>query len=157
MTSAPQSARPSAGVSRIRRVMLVVLAVAVAIAAWRLPVASWITSLAEAARGTGALGVALFFLAYVGSTVALLPGSLLTLAAGFAYGPVWGLAVASPASVAGATCAFVVGRTLGRDWAARRIGSLPRFRAIDAPLEREGIKQVGFLSQSPLVPFKLLK
>ena len=157
MTSAPQpSARTSAGVSLIRRATLVVLAVAVAIAAWRLPLASWITSLADAARGTGALGVALFFLAYVGSTVALLPGSLLTLAAGFAYGPVWGLAVASPASVAGATCAFVVGRTLGRDWAARRIGSLPRIRAIDAAVEREGIKLVVLLRLSPLFPFNVL-
>src|SRR3990172_12184946 len=77
--------------------------------------------LAQAARGSGSTGVVLFVVAYVVSTVAMLPGSVLTLAAGFAYGPLWGVAVASPARVAGATAAFLLGRTLLRGCAERRI------------------------------------
>ena len=125
-------------------------------AGYLLPVGEWATSLAEGARGAGGAGVALFFAAYVIATVVLLPGSLLTLAAGFAYGPVWGLAIASPASVAGATCAFMLGRTVLRDWAARRVGASPRARAIDAAVEREGFKLVLLLRLSPLIPFNLL-
>jgi uncharacterized membrane protein YdjX (TVP38/TMEM64 family) len=139
------------------RAIIIVAAVAgLLAAAWWLPIASWTTRLAEQARGTGATGVAVFVVAYVLSTVALLPGSILTLAAGFVYGPVWGLAVASPASVAGATCAYLLGRTLLRDWAARKLGASARARAIDAAIEREGFKLVLLLRLSPLFPFNLL-
>lgn len=121
-----------------------------------LPIADWTIRVAERARGTGAAGVALFFAIYVASTVALLPGSILTLAAGFVYGPWWGLAVASPASVTGATCAFLLGRTALRDWAAQKVGESRRARAIDAAVAREGFKLVLLLRLSPLVPFNLL-
>jgi len=142
---------------KMRRFLLIGLVVAgLAAAAYILPVADWVTILAEWARGTGALGVALFFAAYVVSTVALLPGSILTLAAGFAFGPLWGLAIASPASVAGATCAFLLGRTLLRDWAEVRVGKSPRLRAIDAAVGRESFKIVLLLRLSPLFPFNVL-
>jgi uncharacterized membrane protein YdjX (TVP38/TMEM64 family) len=142
--------------NRGRGLFIAVLLAVVAIAAWRLPLGAWTIALAEQARATGTRGVGLFFLAYIASTIAVLPGSLLTLAAGFAYGPVWGLAIASPASVAGATCAFLVGRTLARDWASRKIGTAPRMRALDAAVEREGLKLVLLLRLSPLFPFNVL-
>lgn len=139
------------------RVLLVLIVLAGLVAgALFLPIGDWTIRLAERARGTGLAGVALFVIVYVASTVALLPGSILTLAAGFAYGPVWGLAVASPASVTGATCAFLLGRTTLRDWAARQVGESRRARAIDAAVEREGFKLVLLLRLSPLVPFNLL-
>jgi uncharacterized membrane protein YdjX (TVP38/TMEM64 family) len=141
----------------IGRVLLIVTVVAVLIAAaWLLPIADWTTALAARAKNSGTAGVVLFFAAYVVSTVAFLPGSLLTLAAGFAYGPVWGLAIASPASVTGATCAFLLGRTLLRDWAASMAKGSPRARAIDAAVAREGGKLVLLLRLSPLIPFNLL-
>lgn len=139
-----------------RALIVAALLAAVAAAAWFLPVAGWTARLAALARETGTFGVVVFFAAYVVSTVALLPGSILTLAAGFAYGPLWGLAIASPASVTGATCAFLLGRTLLRDWAARKVGGSPRARAIDAAVEREGFKIVLLLRLSPLFPFNLL-
>jgi uncharacterized membrane protein YdjX (TVP38/TMEM64 family) len=121
-----------------------------------LPVADLILRLVETARGLGTLGVVLFFVAYVIGTVAFLPGAPLTLAAGFVYGPVWGLALASPASVAGASTAFLLGRTLLRDWAAAKVGASPRARAIDAAVEREGWKLVLLLRLSPVFPFNVL-
>jgi len=124
--------------------------------AYFLPVAAWTTALAQRARDTGALGIVMFVGAYVAATVAFLPGSLLTLAAGFAYGPIWGLAVASPASIAGATAAFVLGRTLLRDWAARKTSDSARVRAISRAVEQEGFKIVLLLRLSPLIPFNVL-
>jgi uncharacterized membrane protein YdjX (TVP38/TMEM64 family) len=140
----------------LRLLLLVGLVAAVAAAAWLLPLADWVTELARRARDTGALGVGVFVAAYVVSTVAFLPGSILTLAAGFAYGPVWGLLIVSPASVLGATCAFLLGRTLLRGWAEERVARSARARAIDAAVEREGFKIVLLLRLSPLVPFNLL-
>jgi uncharacterized membrane protein YdjX (TVP38/TMEM64 family) len=140
-----------------RRILVIgLVAAGLVAAAYTLPVADWVTILAERARNTGPLGVALFFAAYVVSTVAFLPGSILTLAAGFAYGPVWGVAIASPASVAGATCAFLLGRTLLRDWAEARVGESARVRAIDAAVGREGFKIVFLLRLSPIIPFNAL-
>ncbi len=140
-----------------RRALVGVIAVTVvAAAAWQLPLADWTTMLAARARDAGSIGVVIFVAAYVVSTVAVLPGSILTLAAGFAYGPVWGLAIASPASVAGATCAFVLGKTLLRDWAKGKLARTPRLGAIDAAVEREGFKLVALLRLSPLIPFNLL-
>lgn len=142
--------------TRGRAAILVLALAALVAAAYVLPAAEWTTALAERARDTGAVGVVLFFVAYVIATVALLPGSILTLAAGFAYGPFWGVAIASPASVAGATCAFLLGRTLLREWAEKRIGESARVRAIDAAVEREGFKIVTLLRLSPVIPFNAL-
>ncbi len=81
------------------RVLVIVVGVALAaMAAYGLPLGQWVTDLAQGARETGPLGVGLFFVAYVVSTVAGLPGSILTLALGFAYGPFWGLALSGPST-----------------------------------------------------------
>lgn len=128
----------------------------VALGAWLLPVRETIVQFAESARGWGVAGVGVFFAAYVISTVALLPGSLLTLVAGFVYGPVWGLMLASPASVAGATAAFLLGRTVLREWASRRVGASPRAQAIDAAVARQGFTLVLLLRLSPVFPFNVL-
>ena len=146
----------SEGSVATRAVVVIVAAAGLAAAVWLLPIADWTIGLAERARSTGGAGVAIFVIAYIVSTVAFLPGSILTLAAGFAYGPVWGLAIASPASVAGATAAFLLGRTVLRGWAERRIGESPRVRAIDAAVARQGFTLVLLLRLSPLFPFNVL-
>lgn len=139
------------------RTLLLATGVAVLVAAsLLLPIRDWTVQLAERARETGGAGVVVFIVAYIVSTVAFLPGAILTLAAGFAYGPVWGLAIASPASVMGATCAFLLGRTLLRDWATRKVGQSARVRAIDEAVAREGFKLVLLLRLSPLFPFNVL-
>lgn len=142
--------------TKTQTLIVVLVVTALAVALFVLPITDWTTQLAGWARGTGALGVAIFALAYIASTVLGLPGSILTLAVGFAYGPVWGLAIASPASVAGATCAFLLGRTLLHDWAVRRVGQSARIRTIDAAVAREGFKLVLLLRLSPLFPFNVL-
>ena len=142
--------------SKTRLLLLIGIVALFLAAAYFLPIADWTMSLAERARRTGGVGVAVFFVAYVIATVAFLPGSILTLAAGFAYGPIWGLAIVSPASVAGATAAFLLGRTLLRDWAVRKTRGSPQLRAIERAVEREGFKLVLLLRLSPLIPFNVL-
>ena len=102
------------------------------------------------------MGVLVFTLAYVVSAVAFLPGAALTLAAGFLYGPVLGTAIVSPVSVLAATCSFLLGRTLARDWISRRVTTQPRFAAVDEAVGREGFKIVALLRLSPLFPFNVL-
>lgn len=97
-----------------------------------------------------------FVISYVLATVIVVPGSLLTLGAGFLFGLPLGIAVVSAGSVLGASCAFLIGRFLARDWAAERIGRLPRFAALDRATQRSGFSIVLLVRLSPLFPFNLI-
>lgn len=140
----------------LKAVVIVAVVTLVVVLAWRLPVSHWIVSLADRVRGMGAVGVALFIAVYVLAEVALLPGSLFTLAAGFAYGPVGGLLVASPASVVAATVAFLLGRTVLRDWIKKKIAQSPRARALDTAIGRNSFRLILLLRLSPVIPFNIL-
>lgn len=143
--------------NRKARLVLILLAAAALIASTALlPVGSWLLALVAWVRGAGVLGVIVFAIAYVLATVLLLPGSVLTLGAGFAWGPLGALAIVSPASVLGATLAFLLGRTLMRDRVAGWIGSDRRFAAVDDAIGRQGFGLVALLRLSPVFPFVLL-
>ena len=104
----------------------------------------------------GPWGPAAFLLVYVGATVLLLPGSILTLGAGFVYGLGWGTVLVSASSTLGATASFLIGRHLARDGVAGRIRAYPRFAAVDEAVAREGRKVVVLTRLSPAFPFNLL-
>lgn len=127
-----------------------------ALAAYFLPIGRGMLTLVEWVQGAGPAGMAVYGLVYVLATVFLLPGSILTLGAGFAYGPLWGTALVSPVSVLAATIAFVLGRTVARGWVERRIAGYPRFAAVDAAVAQGGFKIVLLLRLSPVFPFNLL-
>lgn len=142
--------------SKTRIVAGVLVATVVVTALVTLPVSQWLLAVVEWVRGAGPLGVAIFAVAYVAAAVLLLPGSLLTLASGFVYGPIWGVAVASPVSVTAATASFLLGRFVARDWVARKVGQRARIAAIDEAIGEGGLKIVILLRLSPVIPFNLL-
>ncbi len=149
--------RAEVPLTRTRRVIvLLVLGAAAAAVAVRFPVAEWAVTFVAWVRSAGVPGALVFAAVYIAATVMMLPGSLLTLGAGLAYGPVVGTALVSPVSVVAATCAFLLGRTTAREWVARRIARAPRFAAVDRAVGREGFRIVLLLRLSPLVPFTLL-
>ena len=71
--------------------------------------------------GLGAWGPITFLILYVLATVFFIPGSVLTLGAGFLFGVIKGSILVSIASTLGATCAFLVGRYLARGWVSKKI------------------------------------
>lgn len=73
----------------------------------------WIDSL-------GGWGAGVFMLLYIVATVAFLPGSILTLGAGFVFGVIWGSVYVSIASTLGSICAFLIGRYLARGWVSEK-------------------------------------
>src|SRR3984893_8728432 len=72
----------------------------------------------------------------------VIPGSLITLAAGSLFGVVVGTAVVSLASVTGATIAFWLGRTLARGLVENQLRGNRRFRALDQAVAAGGFKIV---------------
>ena len=104
-------------------------------------------------QGLGAAGVALYIVLYVLVTVLVLPASLLTVAAGFIYGPVAGFALVWPSAVIGACVAFGLGRTLLRSQVEARLADHPRFAAVDRAVSREGARLLLLMRLSPMFPF----
>ncbi len=142
--------------SRWRLLAALGILAAAVIGARVLPLAAWTVQLVEIVRESGAWGIALFAVVYVMCTVALLPASVLTMAAGFVYGPLYGLLVVVPAATLGATGAFLLGRTALRGWIRKKIGRSPRAQSLDRAVGREGFTLVFLLRLSPLVPFNVL-
>ena len=104
----------------------------------------------------GAWGAAVFVAGYAAATVAFVPGSLLTLAAGAIFGLGRGTLYVFAAATLGASLAFLVARYAARPWVERRIAGNPRFAAIDRAVGREGRRIVFLLRLSPVFPFNLL-
>ncbi len=104
----------------------------------------------------GLAGAIIFFILYVAATVAMLPGTILTLGAGVVFGVVKGSILVSLSSTAGATAAFAVGRYIARERVERRIVSNATFQAMDQAVGCEGWKIVALARLSPVFPFNLL-
>ena len=141
---------------RVRALAAAILLAVLIAGALLLPVEHWLRVALTWTKAHRDSASAPFFLLYVGAIVCLLPEFLLTLAAGAIFGFSRGLALVSFASITGATVAFVIGRTLARDWVCRRIESWPRFRALDRALGARGFWVVLLTRLSPAFPYNLL-
>jgi uncharacterized membrane protein YdjX (TVP38/TMEM64 family) len=86
----------------------------------------------------------------------LLPGVWASMLAGVLYGPLWGSVLVFIGACLGAEAAFLIGRHWLRDWAQRRLQALPRLRAVEQSVSREGLKLVLLTRLSPAFPFSLL-
>src|ERR687896_2526577 len=104
-------------------------------------------------QGIGPWGAVLFAAAYVPAAVLFVPGSLLTLGAGFVFGVVKGTLIVSLGSTAGAAAAFIVGRRIARDWVGRRLAGRRKMAAIARAVETQGFKIVLLTRLSPVLPF----
>ena len=120
------------------------------------PVGDWIASLIHWSRAAGLAGALVYAAVFIAAVVLMVPGAVLTMGAGMLYGQIWGVALASPASVAGATLAFAFGRSFARGVIARWMASTPRFGAVDAAIGEHGLRIVILIRLSPLFPFNVL-
>ncbi len=121
-----------------------------------LPLGEYLGQFLDWVREQGAWGPVLIAGVYIVACVLFVPGSLLTLGAGFLFGVVWGTVTVSIGSVLGATAAFLVGRYLARGWIEEKVNAHPKFRAIDQAVGRQGFKIVLLTRLSPVFPFNLL-
>jgi len=151
-----EDSRPSRMSLVARVVVLLLLAAGALTALWFLPVRHYLVTVLEWTRGLGAWGPVFVAVFYVVACILFLPGSVLTLGAGFLFGVPVGLLCAWTGATVGACAAFLVGRTLARDWVARKVQGNAKFAAIDEAVGKEGFKIVFLLRLSPVFPFNLL-
>ncbi len=140
----------------LRTAVATILLTGIAAGLWLLPVKEYLATLLERIESIGPLGPVALAGAYVLACVLFVPGSILTLGAGFLFGVVVGTIAVSAGSVLGAMAAFLVGRTLLRDPIEQRMAANPRFQAIDRAVGEQGFKIVLLTRLSPVFPFNLL-
>lgn len=104
----------------------------------------------------GSAGPVAYALAYSLLVAAFVPGSVLTVGAGAAFGLPIGLAVVWVGANLGAAISFFLSRTLLRRRVERWAGRDPRFTALDRAVAREGWKTVALTRLSPVFPFTVL-
>jgi uncharacterized membrane protein YdjX (TVP38/TMEM64 family) len=149
---AKQSGRPMVV---FKGVVLVGLLIGLLVLARRVPLSPLIATIEGVVRGLGIWGPLVFGLVYVAAVVALVPASVLTLAAGALFGLVVGTVTVSLAATTGAALSFLIARYVARDTVARKLGGDPRLAALDQAIARSGWVIVALMRLSPAVPFTL--
>lgn len=91
----------------------------------------------------GAWAPVLYMVFYAVGVCLFVPGTLLTGLGAALFGPYWGFAYVWVGAMLGAAAAFVIGRTLGRDFAASLIGD--KLGKYDDAIERNGFATVLYL------------
>ena len=96
----------------------------------------------------------IFILVYIISTVLFLPGSILTLAGGALFGPLYGSFYNLTGATIGAGISFLIARYLASDLVSQRSGG--KLKQLINGVESEGWRFVAFARLVPLFPFNLL-
>jgi uncharacterized membrane protein YdjX (TVP38/TMEM64 family) len=84
-----------------------------------------------------------YMLVYAVGVCLFLPGTLLTGLGAAIFGPYWGFLYVWIGAMLGASAAFIIGRTLGREFAASLVGD--RLKKYDDAIERNGFATVLYL------------
>jgi len=84
-----------------------------------------------------------FILVYAAGVCLFVPGTLITAIGAAIFGPYWGFLYVWVGAMIGASTAFFVGRSLGREFAASLIGD--RLGRYDDAIERNGFATVLYL------------
>ena len=86
----------------------------------------------------------------------LLPGVWASMLAGVLYGTWLGSGLVFVGACLGAVVVFLLGRSVLRDWAQRRLEQLPKLQAGERAVSKEGLKLVLLTRLSPAFPYSLL-
>jgi uncharacterized membrane protein YdjX (TVP38/TMEM64 family) len=118
-----------------------------------LPLNDWLDTFNNWVKDLGFIGYILFIAVYALAAVLFIPGSVLTLGAGFAFGVIGGLIAVSFGSTLGAALAFLVARYLARDKIQAKLIANAKFKSIDSAIGKKGGKLVLLLRLSPVFPY----
>ncbi len=109
----------------------------------------WIASL-------GSLAPLAYIVLYVLATVAVIPGTALSVIAAALFGSFYGVVFVSIGSTIGAALAFLVSRYMARDAVTVWLKKNPRFIKLDSLSEEHGAIIVILARLIPILPFNLL-
>ena len=148
----------------LRRLLLVAVIIALAIAFFAFDIGQYLTldylkaqkqQLAGVYDRHGAMTIAIYAAVYITVTALSLPGAaVMTLAGGAIFGLVTGTITVSFASTIGATLAFLVSRFLLRDYVQNRFRD--KLAAVNRGIEKDGSFYLFTLRLIPVFPFFII-
>lgn len=104
-------------------------------------------------KSFGIWGYLVFILVFIACCVFMLPGSMMTIIAGIAFGPITGGLVSLIGATLGATAAFLVSKYVARSMIEDKIGSNDMFKKIDDGVEQNGASFLILTRLVPVFPF----
>ena len=128
------------------KVAILIAFIVVAICLLRFtPVRGYLTAeaLGRLLEGAGIWAPVAYMVFYAVGACLFLPGTLLTGLGAAIFGPYWGFLYVWIGAMLGASAAFIIGRTLGREFAASLIGG--RLKKYDDGIEKNGFATVLYL------------
>ncbi len=140
----------------LNRAAMAAAFLALVYALYAVPVADTVFAVIAWAQANPVPGIVVYVVAVVAATVAFVPGSVSMMIAGFVFGFATGTLAAVVALVLGAQASFLIGRSLARDWVARKVGRSARLAALEAGLREEAFFIVALTRVSLVMPFNLL-
>ncbi len=129
----------------VKAAVLAVFVIAAILAVRFTPVKNYLTveALGHFLDSAGLWAPLVFIAIYAVGVCLFLPGTLLTGLGAAIFGAYWGFVYVWFGAMAGASAAFLIGRTLGREFAASLIGD--RLKKYDDAIERNGFATVLYL------------
>ena len=129
----------------LKAAVLLLFIVGAVLAVRYTPVRSYLTAgaLSRLLAAAGVWAPAAFVIFYAVGVCLFLPGTLLTGLGAAIFGPYWGFLYVWVGAMIGASGAFYIGRTLGREFAASLIGN--RLKKYDDAIGRNGFATVLYL------------
>ncbi len=107
-------------------------------------------------QARGVLAPFVYGALYACAVPMLVPGSVMTLAAGALFGLWPGVPVVFCGALAGSSLAFLVSRYFARPWFTAWAAAHPRYEAVDRAVASDGVRIVFLLRLTPLIPFTVL-
>jgi len=129
----------------IKAIILLIFIVAAIFLLRFTPIKNYLTAeaLGRFLESAGFWAPLIFILIYTAGVCLFLPGTLLTGLGAAIFGAYWGFVYVWFGAMAGASAAFFIGRTLGREFASTLIGD--KLKKYDDGIERNGFATVLYL------------
>lgn len=104
--------------------------------------------------GLGIWAPFVYILIYSIAPVVFFPGTILTILAGFLFGPLWGTVYTMIGATIGSTLAFFVARYIARDWVEKQ--NMTMLTSVKTKVEEQGWRFLAFARLLPVFPFTIL-
>jgi uncharacterized membrane protein YdjX (TVP38/TMEM64 family) len=102
----------------------------------------------------GLWGPVVFMVLYAVGPSFLVPGAVMTIAGGLAFGTAWGSLYSLIGGDAGALIAFAAGRFLGKSFVEQIVGE--RFQSMLQKIAKHGFQIIFYLRMVPVIPYNAL-